>query len=79
GLHDAEAGVIENCPAAFSAAVAGNYAIECDVQPSADGEALVFHDHTLDRLTVETGRVDARPAEALKAVRFKATADRMLT
>ncbi|MBN8944099.1 MAG: glycerophosphodiester phosphodiesterase [Rhizobiales bacterium] len=79
GLHDAAAGVIENCPAAFSAAVAGNYAIECDVQPSADGEAVVFHDHTLDRLTVETGRVDARPAEVLKAVRFKATAEHMLT
>ncbi|QCI68192.1 glycerophosphodiester phosphodiesterase family protein [Phreatobacter stygius] len=79
GLHDAASGVIENCPKAFAAAIAGHYAIECDVQPSADGEAVVFHDQTLDRLTLETGRVDARPVDALKAVRFKATDDRMLT
>jgi glycerophosphoryl diester phosphodiesterase len=28
GLHDSAAGVIENTPSAFAAAVAGNYAIE---------------------------------------------------
>ena len=78
GLHGLEAGVVENQPRAFAAAIAGGYAIECDVQPSADGEAMVFHDHTLDRLTEAGGRVDALAASALKAVAFKATADRML-
>ena len=34
----------------------GNYAIECDIQISADGEAMVFHDQTLERLTKGGGR-----------------------
>ena len=42
GLHDAAAGIIENTPSAFAAAVAANYAIECDIQLSADGEAMVY-------------------------------------
>ncbi len=79
GLHGLAPGVIENCPRAFTAAIAGNYAIECDVQPTADGDAIVFHDATLDRLTQATGRVDAHDAAALKRLAFKATDDRMIT
>jgi glycerophosphoryl diester phosphodiesterase len=79
GLHDFAAGVIENTPSAFAAAVAGNYAIECDLQLSADGEAMVFHDDTLERLTQGSGRVDALPAAALKRVAFRATSDHMIT
>jgi glycerophosphoryl diester phosphodiesterase len=79
GLHDAAAGVIENTPSAFAAAIAGNYAIECDLQLAADGEAMVFHDDTLERLTEGSGRVDAMPATELKRVAFRATADRMIT
>jgi glycerophosphoryl diester phosphodiesterase len=79
GLHDAAAGVIENTPSAFRAAIEGNYAIECDVQISADGEAMVHHDETLGRLTEGSGRLDALTAAALRDVAFKATADRMLT
>jgi glycerophosphoryl diester phosphodiesterase len=79
GLHDAAAGIIENTPSAFAAAVATNYAIECDIQLSADGEAMVFHDQTLDRLTEGSGRLDALSAAELKRVAFRATADRMIT
>jgi glycerophosphoryl diester phosphodiesterase len=79
GLHDAAAGIIENTPSAFAAAVAANYAIECDIQLSADGEAMVFHDRTLDRLTEGSGRLDALSAAELKRVAFRATADRMIT
>ena len=79
GLHDAAAGVIENTPSAFAAAVAANYAIECDIQLSADGEAMVFHDQTLERLTQGSGRLDATSAAELKRVAFRATADRMIT
>ena len=79
GLHDAAAGVIENTPSAFRAAIDGNYAIECDVQLSADGEAMVHHDDVLGRLTEGGGRLDAMPAAELKRVPYRATADRMLT
>ena len=79
GLHDATAGVIENMPAAFSAAVANNFGMECDIQISADGEAMVHHDHALGRLTEGGGALADLTAAALKQVVFKATTDRMLT
>ena len=79
GLHDAAAGVVENTRSAFTAAIAANYAIECDIQLSADGEAMVFHDWTLERLTEGSGRVDGLSAAKLKRVAFRATADGMLT
>ena len=40
GLHDEGRGIIENMPAAAEAAIAGNFAIECDIQLTADGEAM---------------------------------------
>jgi glycerophosphoryl diester phosphodiesterase len=79
GLHDATAGVVENTASAFRAAIAGEYGIECDLQISADGEAMVHHDDALGRLAEGDGRLDAKSAAALKRVAFKATADRMLT
>lgn len=68
--HDRAAGRPENSPGAIRAAVAAGYAIEIDVQCSADGQAMVFHDETLDRLTAETGAVAARSAEALGRIRL---------
>ena len=50
GLHDRARGIIENMPSAFQAAIAGNFAIELDVQLTADGEAMVHHDDALGRL-----------------------------
>jgi glycerophosphoryl diester phosphodiesterase len=79
GLHNATAGVIENTPSAFAAAVAGNYAIECDLQITADGEAMVHHDAALGRLTHGDGRLDAMTAAGLAQVAFRTTADRMIT
>lgn len=57
GLHDRDAGVIENSRSAVSAAVATGYCVEIDLQMSADGEAMVFHDYHLDRLTGAKGPV----------------------
>lgn len=79
GLHDASAGVIENTPSAFNAAVAANYAIETDVQITADGEAMVHHDFALGRLTLGSRRLAAMTAAGLKDVPFIATAERMIT
>ena len=70
GLHDKKAGCEENSLEAFAAAITHGYAIECDLQLSADGEAMVFHDDTLDRLTSETGRVDARTAAQLQEISY---------
>ena len=79
GLHDAAHGVIENTTSAFDAAIAGNYGIETDVQVSRDGEAMVHHDDVLGRLTDGSGRLADRTVAELKAVPFRATADRMMT
>jgi glycerophosphoryl diester phosphodiesterase len=79
GLHDAARGVIENMPAAAQAAVDGNFAIECDIQLTADGEAMVHHDDALGRLTEGTGALLGKTAAELKAVTFKSTAERMMT
>lgn len=79
GLHNAAAGVIENTASAFTAAIAANYAIECDVQASADGEAMVHHDAVLGRLTEGDAPLAALSAAALRQVAFKVTGDRMQT
>lgn len=60
GLHDRASGVIENSMAAFRAAADAGFAMECDIQLTADGEAAVFHDYVLDRLTGASGPVVAR-------------------
>jgi glycerophosphoryl diester phosphodiesterase len=71
GLHDAARGVVENTVAAARAAIAGGFAIECDLQMSSDGEAFVFHDETLDRLTDDTGPFGALSAAELGRIRIK--------
>lgn len=58
----------ENSAAALAAAVAAGYAIEIDLQLSADGQAMVFHDATLDRMTAASGAVRARTAAELTAI-----------
>ena len=73
------AGAIENTATAFSAAIAGGYGIECDLQISADGEAMVHHDDALGRLTEGSGKLADMSAAAIGKVRFKQSADRILT
>ena len=79
GLHDRARGVIENMPAAAAAAVAKNFAIECDIQLSADGEAMVHHDFALDRLTEGSGALKGKTSAELKAMAFRDTPERMMT
>lgn len=74
-LHDRAAGRIENSPAAIRAAIDHGYAIEIDLQLSQDGVPMVFHDEELERLTGETGPVNARPAAALRAIRLAGSSD----
>jgi len=64
-------GAPENSLGAFQAACAGGYGIELDVQLSADGEAMVFHDHTLERMTGLEGRVSDHHTTELANARLK--------
>jgi glycerophosphoryl diester phosphodiesterase len=79
GLHDRARGIIENMPSAIDAAIAGNFAIEVDLQPSADNEAMVHHDYELGRLTQGSGELLSLTAAQLKQVGFKHTAEHMMT
>lgn len=56
-LHDVGSGLAENSLGAIDAAIARGYGIEIDVQLTGDGEALVFHDPELPRLTGRDGLV----------------------
>jgi glycerophosphoryl diester phosphodiesterase len=79
GLHDRGRGIVENMPAAAQAAISGNFSIECDIQLTADGEAMVHHDDALGRLTEGSGALLGLTARQLKAVRFKETSERMMS
>lgn len=71
GLHDAAAGLVENTLGSARAAIAHDFAIECDVQLSADGEAMVFHDETLDRLTTAKGAIASHSAAEIARATFR--------
>jgi len=71
GLHAKSRGVIENSLAAALAAIEKNYAIECDVQLAGDGEAVVFHDETLDRLTGVNARLCDLTSREIAEIRFR--------
>ena len=79
GLHDLAAGVVENTATAALNAAAAGFAIECDVQMSRDGEAMVFHDETLGRLMRTAGDIAGRDARELKTLRYAAGSDKMIT
>src|ERR1700680_3757579 len=79
GLHDRPRGIIENMPGAAQAAIDGDFGIECDIQLTADGEAMVHHDDALGRLTEGSGTLLGMTAAELKAVRFKDTSERMMS
>lgn len=69
GLHGAN--VPENTLAGIRAAMDAGYGIEIDIQPSADGVAMVFHDDRLDRMTTATGLIRDHDAGALTQLLLK--------
>ncbi|TYC63297.1 glycerophosphodiester phosphodiesterase [Rhodobacterales bacterium] len=77
GYHDADNGIMENSPTAIARAMDRKFAIEVDVQETADGEALVFHDYTLDRLADGTGKVIDKSSDDLVRIPMKTGADNL--
>ncbi len=78
GLHGGDIGgrlLPENSPSAFAAAIARGMGIECDIQRSRDGQAMVFHDWELDRLTGESGPVASRDAAELSRIALTGSDD----
>ena len=70
-LHDVSDGRPENSRTAIRAALDAGYGIEIDLQLSADGQAMVFHDYDLGRLTDAKGPVNARTAADLAQIPLK--------
>lgn len=66
-------GAPENSLAAFQAACSHGYGVELDVQLTADGEAVVFHDERLERMTGREGRLRDHTAAELGAMALKGT------
>lgn len=66
GLHTKDRSVPENSLKAFDLAAAAGYGMELDVQLSSDGQVVVFHDDTLDRVCGVHSRVDEKTYEELK-------------
>lgn len=79
GLHNAQDKVFENTLTSFECAIAGNFAIECDLQFSADGVPMVFHDYDLERLCGLRGDVRTKMVSELSALSIGGTKDRIPT
>lgn len=73
GLHG-EA-VPENSAGAFADAISRGKAIECDVQRTRDGRAIIFHDWELDRLTDWSGPVAKLDAATLETIHLAGSND----
>ncbi len=69
GLHGS--GRIENSRAAFQAAIEARHGIELDVQVTGDGQAVVFHDEWLHRLSVGEGMVRGRSVAELARIQLR--------
>jgi glycerophosphoryl diester phosphodiesterase len=78
GLWSAD-GPPENSLGAFQAACAAGYGIELDVQLSADGEAMVFHDAGLQRMTGVDARLSDLGAADLSELRLAGSDERIPT
>jgi glycerophosphoryl diester phosphodiesterase len=66
-------GAPENSLAAFQAACEAGYGVELDVHLSSDGEAMVFHDDDLKRMTGVEGKLRDRTAADLAELRLAGT------
>lgn len=83
GLHGTVGGydkpAAENSLSAFERAKEHGFGIELDVRATKDGEIVVFHDGTLERMTGVEGKVSDFTLEELKALKLLDTDDTIPT
>jgi len=77
GLHCEDRSVPENSLEAFRLASRAGYGAEMDVQLTKDGQVVVFHDDTLDRVCGVHARVDEKSYDELKLLRLCGTDQRI--
>lgn len=70
GLYEKDQSIPENSLKAFERAVESGYGMELDVQLSADGQVVVFHDDDLKRICGPDKRVDELTFEQLRKLRL---------
>ena len=73
GLHTRDKSIPENSLPAFERAAQAGYGMELDVQLSKDGQVVVFHDDTLDRVCGVHARVDEKTWAELQELRLCGT------
>ncbi len=73
GLYDNEAGIPENSLMAFQRAIDFGFGMEMDVQLTADGQLVVFHDAGTERMTGTAGRVSRMSLSELRSLRLIGT------
>ncbi len=73
GLFSKDQSIPENSLAAFVNACEHGYGMELDVQLSSDGQVVVFHDDTLDRMCGVRARVDDLTFEELRELSLRET------
>lgn len=76
GLHNLSAGIPENSLGAFDAAIQRMLPIEFDVRLTEDGQAVVFHDENLNRLTGIDRPVAATTLHEMQSLRIAGTDQR---
>ena len=77
GLHDKKRGIPENSFPAFRAAIEAGDGIELDVHLTKDGQLVVFHDDTFERICGRRGRVEDTSYEEMQKYRLAETKERI--
>lgn len=77
GYHDIYHQIPENSLSAFKAALAHGYGIELDLHLTLDGELIVFHDDTLERLCGRRGTVEEMTYKELKECCLLGTSEKI--
>ena len=77
GLHGN--GVPENSLLGAKRAIEASMGIECDIQRSADGQAMVFHDWKLDRLTEVEAETATLSASELQQLHYSGSTEQIAT